>query len=122
MFADLFERDLTPSLVLDALGDYLGADNGITARDLVSKICGVSTPAGERRLRSVIVALRKAGHPIGGTPETGYFTARTDAELDDTCEFLYARAMTTLEQVAVLRRVALPDLRGQLRLRLERSS
>lgn len=114
----LFARELNPSLVLDVLGDHVGADSGICARDLVRKVCGVSTTGGERRLRNVIVALRKAGHPIGGMPETGYFLARTDTELDDTCEFLYSRAMTTLEQVAVLRRVALPDLRGQLRLRL----
>lgn len=119
---DLFDRDLTPTLVLDALGDHVGADNGLAARDLVRKICGVSTAGGERRLRNVIVALRRAGHPIAGTPETGYFTARTEAELDGTCEFLYARAMTTLEQVAAMRRVALPDLRGQLRLRMERTA
>ncbi len=116
MLTDLFDRELTPSLVLDVLADHAGAANGISARDLVRKVCGISTAAGERRLRQVIVALRLAGHPIGGRPETGYFHAQTDAELDDTCEFLYARAMTTLTQVAALRRVALPDLRGQLRL------
>jgi hypothetical protein len=122
MLDDLFDRELTPTLVLDVLGDHLGADNGIAARDLVRKVCGVSTANGERRLRRVIVALRKAGHPIGGNPDTGYFLARTDAELDGTCEFLYARAMTTLAQIAVLKRVALPDLRGQLRLRLGEQS
>ncbi len=115
---DLFVRDLTPGLVLDVLGDHLGADNGITARALVAKCCGFSTAAGERQLRHVIVALRLAGHRIGGRPGEGYFLARQDTELDATCEFLYARAMTSLKQVATLRRVALPDLRGQLRLRL----
>lgn len=118
MLDDLFDRDLTPSLVLDVLGDHLGAENGITARDLVSKICGISTAGGERRLRYVIVALRKAGHGIGGKPTTGYFLARTDAELDDTLDWLYGRAMTSLTQIAAMRRVDLPDLRGQLRLRL----
>lgn len=118
MLDDLFDRELTPSLVLDVLGDHVGADNGISARDLVRKICGISTAAGERRLRSVIEALRCAGHAIGAQPSTGYFLAATDADLDGTCEFLYARAMTSLQQVAAMRRVALPDLRGQLRLRL----
>jgi len=116
MLDDLFERELSPSLVLDVLGDHAGARNGISARDLVRKIVGVSTAGGERKLRQVIVALRDAGHPIGGMPDTGYFLARSDDELDATCEFLYSRAMTTLRQVAALRRVALPDLRGQLRL------
>lgn len=118
MLDDLFARDLTPGLVLDVLGDHAGAANGITARDLVRKVCGLSTAAGERRLRSVIEQLRLAGHSIAATPSEGYFIARTDAELDATCEFLYARAMTSLAQVAAMRRVALPDLRGQLRLRL----
>ena len=119
MLDDLFDRELTPSLVLDVLGDHVGAANGLTARELVRKVCGISTAAGERRLRSVIEQLRLAGHRIAATPAEGYFLAATDTELDTTCEFLYARAMTTLNQVAAMRRVALPDLRGQLRLRLE---
>lgn len=118
MLDDLFKRELTPELVLDALGDHMGADNGISARDLVRKITGISTANGERRLRSVIEQLRLAGHPIAATPAEGYFLAEADAELDATCEFLYARAMTSLSQVAAMKRVALPDLRGQLRLRL----
>ena len=115
---DLFDRDITPALVLDVLGDHVGARNGITARDLVRKITGISTAAGERRLRHVIEALRSAGHRIAAHPSTGYFTAETDSELDDTCDYLYARAMTSLKQVAAMKRVDLPDLRGQLRLRL----
>jgi hypothetical protein len=120
MLDDLFDRELTPSLVLDVLGDHVGAANGITARDLVRKICGISTAAGERRLRHAVQALRMAGHRIAGEPKTGYHLAATDAELDDTCAFLYSRAMTSLAQVAALRRVALPDLRGQLRIPLTR--
>ena len=114
----VFDIELTPSLVLDVLGDHVGAGNGISAADLVRKIAGFSTAAGERRLRSVIEQLRLAGHPIAATPSEGYFLAETDADLDATCEFLYSRAMTSLAQVAAMRRVALPDLRGQLRLRL----
>jgi len=118
MLDDLFARELTPSLVLDVLGDHVGPDNGISARDLVAKVCHVTTAAGERQLRKVIEQLRLAGHAVAAHPSTGYFLAKTDADLDGTCEFLYARAMTSLAQVAALRRVALPDLRGQLRLSL----
>ncbi|HET8898427.1 MAG TPA: hypothetical protein VFN09_06640 [Rhodanobacteraceae bacterium] len=113
---DLFHRELSPSLVLDVPGDHVGAKNGVSARRLVRIILGIDSPMAERCLRHVIVALREAGHPIAGTPATGYFLAETDAELEATCEFLYSRAMTTLTQVAALKRVALPDLRGQLRL------
>ncbi len=118
MLDDLFDRELTPSLVLDVLCDHIGADNGISARDLVRKVCGISTAAGERRLRNVIEALRTAGHQIGAQPSTGYFVAVSDGELDATCEFLYGRAMTSLRQIAAMKRVAMPDLRGQLRLNL----
>jgi hypothetical protein len=118
MLDDLFDRELTPSLVLDVLGDHQGADSGLNARDLVRKVCGISTANGERKLRAVIEQLRLAGHPIGAHPSTGYFLAKDDGELDGTCEFLYARAMASLEQVAAMRRVAMPDLRGQLRLPL----
>ena len=111
-----FDSELTPSIVLDVLGDHVGAANAISARDLVRKICGISVEVGERRLRTMIVHLRLAGHPIAATPKDGYFIASRDDELDETCEFLYGRAMTSLSQVAALRRVALPDLRGQLRL------
>lgn len=112
----LYERDLTPAVVLDVLGDHLGAASGITARDLVAKICGFTTGAGERHLRQIIEALRKQGHAICAHPSHGYFMANTDAEIDQTCEFLYGRAMTSLMQISALKRVALPDLRGQLRL------
>jgi hypothetical protein len=117
--SDHVDRSLTPEIVLDALSDREGAENGISARDLVRSICGVATANGERKLRQVIEALRTAGHRVAAHPSTGYFLARTDAELDATCEFLLSRAMTSLRQVAQLRRVALPDLRGQLSMPLE---
>jgi hypothetical protein len=69
-------------------------------------------------VRKAIEELRREGHRICATPETGYFMAANDDELDRTCGFLYARAMTSLTQVAAMKRVALPDLRGQLRLPL----
>ena len=112
----LYDRDLTPALVLDVLGDHLGAASGITARDLVTKICGFATGAGERHLRHVVEALRMQGHAICATPEHGYFMAETDAELDATCEFLYGRAVSSLQKICALKRVAMPNLRGQLRL------
>lgn len=116
-----FDAVFTPTLVLDVLGDHVGAANGITARDLTRQIAGVASASGERRLRKTIETLREAGHRIGGLPRAGYFLAGSDAELVETCDFLYARAMTSLRQIAVLQRVALPDLWGQLRLRLEQT-
>ena len=114
-----YEQLLTPSTVLDFLSDHVGAVNGLTARECVQAICGFATAQGERHLRQIVVELRRAGHPVCATPGNGYFLAADDAELEATCEFLLDRAMTSLTQIGALRRVALPDLRGQLGLPLK---
>jgi hypothetical protein len=113
-----YDRLMTPEIVLDFLADHPGAANGLTGRAVVQSICGFATQHGERLLRTIVVALRKAGHPVCAHPKHGYFLAATDAELDASCEFLYDRAMTSLLQLSAMRRVALPDLRGQLALPL----
>jgi hypothetical protein len=118
MQTDLFCRDLTPDVVLGAL--QVGECHGQTAEQLVYAITGARSIATERRLRQVIEALRTAGHPIGSHPAHGYYLAANDQELDRTCGFLLDRAMTTLRQVSAMKRVALPDLRGQLGLPLEK--
>lgn len=110
---------LTPALVFDVLCDCVGATSGMSAAQLVYHILGYHSGAAERQLRTVVEALRDAGHPICAHPSTGYFVAASSAELDRTCLFLYSRAMTSLKQVAAMKRVALPDLRGQLNLPLE---
>ncbi|MEF2154677.1 hypothetical protein V3390_00245 [Luteimonas sp. FXH3W] len=99
---------------------HLGAANGATASQLVFEVCGGKRDAAlERHLRSAIVELRRHGVPICATPGEGYFYATSIAELDQTCEFLFQRSMTSLEQVAALKNVALPDLAGQLGLQLQ---
>lgn len=119
MQADLFASDvISLDSVLGALRGRVGEANGCTARELVLSISGRFSTADERRLRKVIEALRTAGHPVCGTPKTGYFLAATSAELDRTCEFLFGRSITTMRQVSAMRRVTLPDLRGQLGLPL----
>ncbi|MGQ0621341.1 MAG: hypothetical protein ACT4QA_15690 [Panacagrimonas sp.] len=114
MSVDLLSREA----VLAAMERHVGADAGITGAGLVLEICGLyATKAAERQLRKVIEELRRAGHHVCGHPSEGYYIAASDDELLRTCEFLHDRAMTTLAQVAAMRRVSLPDLRGQLRLR-----
>ena len=107
---------LTRDDVLWALRRHIGSENGASAKALVGEIRGMTTPGDERALRHQIEELRRDGHHICGHPSTGYFIARDEAELVRTCGYLYARAMTSLQQVAAMRRVSLPDLRGQLRL------
>ena len=80
------------------------------------EIRGKSNAAAERSLRDAVVRLRLDGHHICAHPRDGYYLAETDRELDATCIFLYERAMTSLSQISAMKRVSLPDLRGQLRL------
>lgn len=115
------QNAITPETVLAALGH--GKALGMKASELVFAITGrPSAAAEERHLREVIVALRKAGHPVCGRPEEGYYIGVTAEELDGTCGFLVDRAMTTLTQVSAMRRVTLPDLRGQLGLPLRKET
>lgn len=114
-----FDRVLNPAIVFDVLADRVGATNGITARQLVLHLLGYYDAAAERHLRKVIEALRNAGKPVCATPRDGYFLAGDADDLDATCLFLYSRAMTSLRQVAAMKRVSLPDFRGQLNLPIE---
>lgn len=108
---------LTRDTVLFALAMHCGQDRGVRACDLVAEICGDSSAALERQLRHVIEQLRSEGEHICGHPSTGYYLAANEVELTRTVQFLHDRAMTSLRQAAAMRRVSLPDLAGQLRLR-----
>lgn len=108
---------ITMHSALVALSHHIGQGNGIHSRELARKLVGTdSGPAAERRLRAVITELRLEGHHVCGTPETGYYMAESPEELNRTCLFLHDRAMASLKQVARMKNIALPDLRGQLHL------
>lgn len=112
----LLPQELSPETVLAQLQGRRGAANGITARDLVYVITHRVNAADERRLRQIIEKLRRDGHPICAHPAFGYHVAADAAELDRACGFLLGRAMTSLQQIGAMKRVALPDLYGQLGL------
>lgn len=117
MQSSLFAREITPESVLEALARRVGAANGASARQLASEILDrPAEPADERRLRDVIEHLRNEGHPVCATPEEGYHHAANADDLNRTCVYLTRRAITSLRQVAAMKRIALPDLYGQLGL------
>ena len=104
--------------VLRVLG--VGRAQAQTSAQIVFKICGLSEcTSHHRELRAVVNELRKKGSRICSSPTGGYFIAETEEELRECCEFLYARAMDSLVQISAMKRVALPDLRRQLKLDLE---
>ena len=107
---------LTTANVLAALARHIGAGQGIRGDRLVAEILGEHDAAAERHLRQVVTTLRLEGHHVCARPETGYFLAATAEELDETIEFLYDRALASLSQIARMKRISLPDLRGQLHL------
>lgn len=103
--------------VLFHLARHVGRHNGISARDLARAIKGPEADAtDERHIRDAVVELRLEGEHICAHPSLGYYMAASDEELVESCKFLYDRAMTSLQQVAAMRRVSLPDLAGQLHL------
>lgn len=109
---------ITRDTVLDALAAHIGERKGASAAQLVAEITGATAedPVGERALRNTIHDLRMEGYPICAHPTSGYYVAETDEELDRTCEYLYERALCSLQQISRMKKVSLPDLRGQLKL------
>ena len=97
--------------LLAKMASHIGRARGIHV-DLLAAEMGI--PA--REVRKLVVEARMQGHRVCGYPASGYFIAETAEELEETCRFLRARSMTSLVQEARLRRVALPDLLGQLHL------
>jgi len=113
------QQAITPAQVLTELSRHIGQKNGIHVRDLVQHITGQVFTSGplERKVRLIVAELRMEGHHICAHPQLGYFMAETADELEETCDFLYERAMTSLAQISRMKKVSLPDLRGQLHLR-----
>lgn len=106
--------DVITSVAQFHLAKHRGRDHGISVAEL-SVVTGLSA----RTLREAISELRTRGHAIVGTPETGYYIAQTPDEVQECCRFLRARAMHSLTIEARLRRLALPELLGQLALELQ---
>lgn len=95
-----------------ALSARIGRARGVSALALAGQLACT-----ERQVRRLVTQARTDGIAVCGRPRSGYFIAATAQELEDTCRFLRARAMRSLQLEARLRRVPLPDLIGQLRLR-----
>ena len=103
-------RDVLRALLINLLAArHSGREKGITARRL-ARLAGVT----ERTLRLLISAARDEGIAIAGTPSTGYYIATEPQEVEECCRFLRARAMHSLVIEARLRKVAMPELLGQL--------
>jgi len=109
--------EINRDTVLAALSSHIGQAAGINGRDLVVEITWRSPRDAQcRKLRMVIEELRHEGQHIAADPEHGYFIAQTTAELNNSCRFLYNRAMTSLSQISAMKNISLPDIAGQLKI------
>lgn len=113
--------NVTSDQVLAVLSRHVGRANGVTMHNLALYVTREHLDEGEREIternvRKVISRLREDGHAICAHPRTGYFIAETAEELDECCAFLRSRAMTSLTLESKLRKIALPELLGQLRV------
>jgi len=111
------KNDISSDSVIEVLSHHIGKCKGISAQSL-AEACLIRpvSPHDLRHLRKIIQRLRGDGHHICAHPATGYFIAENAEELDATCEFLYERAICSLKQISRMKKVAMPDIRGQLRL------
>ena len=105
-------------LLLATLRRHIGRKNGVTARVLVAEVnaSAMRRLLNERDLRSLVTTLRLQGHHVCAHPASGYYLAENVAELTESTKFLKDRALSSLQQVAAMERVSLPDLFGQLHI------
>lgn len=102
---------MTTVELLNILAEHQGRERGIKCADLARK-AGIT----ERQVRKLVSALRRDGTAICAKPKTGYFLAVTPDELKESCAFLHARAMHSLQRLSRMQNVSLPTLLGQLML------
>ena len=109
---DTSKVDINKAQVLAEVQRHNGREQGVHIRDLVARILNsmLGGEAAERKVRDFIQELRLEKYPICAHPESGYFMAETDKELNETCAFLLARADTTVAQVAAMKNREAPDL------------
>lgn len=119
---DTSQVAITKQQVLDELQRHNGRENGIHIRDLVGRITNsvLTDEAAERKVRKLIEELRRDKYPICAYPDSGYYMAENQRELDQTCAFLLARVDTTVAQVAAMKNKEAPDIYALLGVRRPR--
>jgi len=100
--------------VLAVLKRCRGKKQAIGKREL-AKVLGMD----ERVVRRVIKALiEEHGIPVGSDYARGYFIVSAPEEVEETYETLKHHALSILKRAAVLKRISLKRLLGQLEVEL----
>lgn len=117
MPASWLGSEINRDTLLATLRNHIGRARGVTVTALAREVLGTEPSRGDERVvRRLVVELRLDGHHVCAHPASGYYLAASPEELADTIAFLRDRAMSSLEQIAAMKRVSVPDLWGQLRL------
>lgn len=107
---------LPPDYLRVQLVHVLSRDHSGHARGVNAEVLATKLSISSRMLRKLISDARTEGVAVVGTPESGYFIAQTPDELEQCCRFLRSRAMHSLAIEARLRKCALAELLGQLKV------
>lgn len=108
------QTQITSELVLAELERHRGQAKGIHVKALVMHITGQldTTEALERTVRKLVNDLRMEGNPICAHPAHGYYLAESYAELEQTCNFLRSRALSSLKAYSRLKKITNSTLLG----------
>lgn len=118
----LIERE---NRLLRCLHRHIGAHNAISMTALYREVFGRPVRHlvnDAKRLRELVDKLRVEGEPICSLKSTqggGYYLPQAGAELDDFLRREKSRALRVLAKVAKIKRVALPELLGQMAMEME---
>jgi hypothetical protein len=118
------EREAYKSAILQVLTRHIGRNNAISMGRLYrlafrEEFADVINDT--RLMRSIITELRDAGNPICSTPAQsggGYYLSSAGSELKDYCVQQRKRALKILAREAVLRKITVPELLGQIQMEL----
>lgn len=119
------ERQVYKSRLMIEMSRHIGQANKIGMGELYERVFDEKYDNrinDTRKLRKLITELRREGVPICSDPsntEGGYYLASAGSELNAYCKKLEERALKILSQQATLKKVALPELMGQIQLSLE---
>lgn len=97
-----------------ALQAHQGRENAVTGETLC-QATGLAWRVCRQALKNLVEVYRKR---IGSVPDSppGYFLIQTAAELDDVCDRYRGQALSLLHREAVLRRIGLAELLGQMEM------
>jgi hypothetical protein len=107
--------------ILAILEQRQGRENAISRASLVEaiNIDQPLFPVGERLIRKTIKHLQSQHGERIGSCSWGYFMTQTAEELEAVCRYYDNYALSSLHVSARLRRIALPELLGQMKLKME---